>query len=286
MDPVPNILEAKPGLPTDLKTIIEQAMAKDRDFRFNTAEELAFALNNELMVEGLLESPTDSLSLPLGPIPTPRKGAHPSNEYQSTVPLNATDLREQTLPLSTDVLESIPAIPIREEEFTPRSPGPPLKQAEREIDQQKKEAKPVLEPKENWRRKFPVWVWIMSGAVLTAILIGLFSFSGIASQMRATPTPTASPTLLATQTLDSSQAIAEETSPSPEPTHTETASPTATDTPEPSPTPTLTPTLTSTPTATFTSSPTAPPPPTPTPRPTDKPEQPKPTKKPGPTLAP
>jgi serine/threonine protein kinase len=44
-DPVPHILDVKPDLPGDIEAVIEKAMAKDRNERFQTVKALAEALN-------------------------------------------------------------------------------------------------------------------------------------------------------------------------------------------------------------------------------------------------
>jgi tRNA A-37 threonylcarbamoyl transferase component Bud32 len=44
-DPIPHILDVKPNLPPEIESVIEKAMAKDRNERFSTAVELAEALN-------------------------------------------------------------------------------------------------------------------------------------------------------------------------------------------------------------------------------------------------
>jgi serine/threonine protein kinase len=44
-EPVPRILDVKPDLPSSIETIIEKAMAKDRDERFSTVKALTEALN-------------------------------------------------------------------------------------------------------------------------------------------------------------------------------------------------------------------------------------------------
>lgn len=43
-DPVPQILESNPSLPSDVETVIQKAMAKNKDDRFSTAGELVDAL--------------------------------------------------------------------------------------------------------------------------------------------------------------------------------------------------------------------------------------------------
>ncbi|HEY5730731.1 MAG TPA: protein kinase [Anaerolineales bacterium] len=45
-DPVPHILEANPNLPADVETIIQTAMAKNKDDRFSTAVEMVEALRS------------------------------------------------------------------------------------------------------------------------------------------------------------------------------------------------------------------------------------------------
>ncbi|HUM67745.1 MAG TPA: hypothetical protein PLK31_02725, partial [Chloroflexota bacterium] len=44
LEPVPNILTFNPDLPPDCDTVIQRALAKDRDARFSSAEELTEAL--------------------------------------------------------------------------------------------------------------------------------------------------------------------------------------------------------------------------------------------------
>lgn len=150
-------------------------------------------------------------------------------------------------------------------------------------------------------RALPVWIWIVLGAAVMVLIVGLSSLlaSGIIALSRPTATPP--PTATATITL------------TPMPTATPTAAPTASETPlptdTPAPTETSAPTSTSTPTAgptetpapTETAAPTRPPvvvptdtiPPTeeptptitftPSPRPTDQPTQGPPTYTPTPT---
>ncbi len=48
LDPVPDILNARPDLPTAFDTIINKAMAKDRDGRYPTGGELSAALNKAI----------------------------------------------------------------------------------------------------------------------------------------------------------------------------------------------------------------------------------------------
>jgi tRNA A-37 threonylcarbamoyl transferase component Bud32 len=54
-EPVPHILDVNPNLPPEVETIIEKAMAKDRNERYSTTRELSKALN-----EVLREEPTEA----------------------------------------------------------------------------------------------------------------------------------------------------------------------------------------------------------------------------------
>ena len=59
-DPVPHILDVMPDLPPDLEFIIEKAMAKDRNERFQDVKSLADALNRVARGEPLSLGPVDS----------------------------------------------------------------------------------------------------------------------------------------------------------------------------------------------------------------------------------
>ena len=50
-DPVPHILDANPNLPYDIEEIIQKAMAKDRDDRYATAQEMVEALREIVRAE-------------------------------------------------------------------------------------------------------------------------------------------------------------------------------------------------------------------------------------------
>jgi serine/threonine protein kinase len=59
-DPVPHILDIRPDLPSDIETIIEQAMAKDRNQRFQDVSSLSNALNAVARGERLSLGTSDS----------------------------------------------------------------------------------------------------------------------------------------------------------------------------------------------------------------------------------
>ena len=59
-DPVPHILDVRSDLPTDIEFIIEKAMAKDRNERFQDVKSLADALNAVASGQSLSLGPSDS----------------------------------------------------------------------------------------------------------------------------------------------------------------------------------------------------------------------------------
>ena len=65
-DPVPHILDVKPDLPADIEIIIEKAMAKDRNERFQDVKSLANAINAVARGESLSLDSTDSTMLSSG----------------------------------------------------------------------------------------------------------------------------------------------------------------------------------------------------------------------------
>ncbi len=94
-DPVPHILDVKPDLPPDIEVIIEKAMAKDRNERFQDVKSLANALNAVARGE----------SLSLGIIRRNRGGiaqdccchqtSHPASSGNSDRPTRTNRLRRQ-----------------------------------------------------------------------------------------------------------------------------------------------------------------------------------------------
>jgi hypothetical protein len=66
-DPVPNILEANPALPNDVETVIQKAMAKNKDERFSTASDLVDTLRSVAAGQRIsAELPTVKGAVPAG----------------------------------------------------------------------------------------------------------------------------------------------------------------------------------------------------------------------------
>jgi serine/threonine protein kinase len=62
-DPIPNILDVMPDLPPEIETVIEKAMAKDRNERYPTVKALSEALNTVAQEESLEDSDKTVVSL-------------------------------------------------------------------------------------------------------------------------------------------------------------------------------------------------------------------------------
>ncbi len=62
-DPVPHILDVKPDLPADLEGVIEKAMAKDRNERYQDVKSLAEALNSVARGESLVQGGGDATAV-------------------------------------------------------------------------------------------------------------------------------------------------------------------------------------------------------------------------------
>ena len=63
-EPVPDVLDANPELPAPAQVVIDKAMAKDREERYQTAEEIA------VVVQHLLDAPAAEIEPPV-PLPEP-----------------------------------------------------------------------------------------------------------------------------------------------------------------------------------------------------------------------
>ncbi len=77
-EPVPRILDVKPDLPRGCEMIIEQAMAKDRDERFATANDLAETLSGvakgeQVTVQTLARRTARAKRSQVAPAPEPRR---------------------------------------------------------------------------------------------------------------------------------------------------------------------------------------------------------------------
>jgi serine/threonine-protein kinase len=84
-DPIPHILDSNPQLPAQVEVIIERAMAKNRDDRFQTCGELADNLNALLHGGTLQFSKTESNATKIGSAPkTQSKGSMSATQMAGT----------------------------------------------------------------------------------------------------------------------------------------------------------------------------------------------------------
>lgn len=74
IEPVPDILAARPDLPTSCQTIIEKAMAKEPDGRFDTASHLITALHQPQPLWPTAQTAAIDAAAPLAPKTTSRRG--------------------------------------------------------------------------------------------------------------------------------------------------------------------------------------------------------------------
>ena len=143
LEPVPHITDAKVELPAAFNTVIEKAMAKNPDDRYQTTVEMAQAV--ELAAHGA-DMPT--IITPAGEdeaIPTHHRPA-------ATVLSPSARSQERHTAAATHAAGSLV------------KPGAaPVK-----------EAIPAARP----RRKVPAWVWIISGLVLLGVIAAAFTLGG------------------------------------------------------------------------------------------------------------
>jgi hypothetical protein len=91
-DPVPHILDVKPDLPPAIESVIEKAMAKDRDQRFPTVKSLADALSAVAHGETPVLDISDrtlvtSAKTVIAPKPTPPSGTVPAKQASASAPV-------------------------------------------------------------------------------------------------------------------------------------------------------------------------------------------------------
>ena len=162
LEPVPHITDAKEDLPPAFNEVIEKAMAKDPDDRYQTAEEMAQAV--ELAVHR-----TD--------MPTIIGEAGEIGNLPTNAPSSATLLS------STRKKDARPSAETRYDATRVSNAA---------ISKAPAQAQPVTPP----ARRIPIWVWIVGVLVVGAIAIGALAMGGkllLASQ-QSTPTLTATET--------------------------------------------------------------------------------------------
>lgn len=152
LDPVPHILDTRPDLSAQFDTLISKAMAKDRDNRYATAEELSAALN-EIMAEGTRSAP--------GVVPDT---AVPADLPQPTTPPQAE------FPPQPESVNSAVARPQPEAQAAPRRPLTPA------LDQVagfKPAPAPKIQPRpEKGGRRLTPAFWVGIG-LLVLICLGM-----------------------------------------------------------------------------------------------------------------
>jgi serine/threonine protein kinase len=214
-DPVPDLRKLNPNVPDDLVTVINKALAKDPNERYQTAAQMASALRNTIgsnmagtSVETSAPAATMFEELPSTPKPDATALEQPSSMPQGTV------VEPSPMPPSVDKTD-VGGTAI--ESPVVKSPPPPRASS----------AGSGMPPKKSGL-SMPI---ILGGAALLGILI----FGGIfmASRAGGNDAPTEEPTLAATNTTAPTEAVVVV------PTATEATAPTdiPTDTPIP-PTPT------------------------------------------------
>lgn len=110
-DPIPNVLEARPDLPPAIQPVIERAMAKRRDVRYNKASEIPAALQAILMVAARpvetpavvsvqhQSTPSRAMPAPVRIQPVQASPARPAPASQPGKPVSTAGLLTQPTPL-------------------------------------------------------------------------------------------------------------------------------------------------------------------------------------------
>ena len=171
LEPVPDILKANPKLPPEAQKVIEKGMAKDRDERYQSAADLATAVNALLVSEMTAESAPATAPVVAGAavenrVAEPEAAPLPSED----VPVEAPD-EEVVRP------ETEPERAVSEQEVTP-----PERVADRGVaaEASSDSVQPVSEPGAEARpsesaatwRDLPIWVWGLAALALL-VIVGL-----------------------------------------------------------------------------------------------------------------
>ena len=194
INPVPHVYEKNESLPTAIQVVLDTAMAKNPDDRFQTAGELARALQDAAIgfLKGVSQTAAEAT-----PAPVPAK---PSTLIFPTKELDAsavTPVAQSALPPpeiaikpAEVVLPAVKEAPIAveavlpEEKATPRIPEAALQAEEMPFEASAAEAEALPAR----RLTIPTWGWIAGGAVVLVLLLA-FIFGG-RNLFAVTPRPT------------------------------------------------------------------------------------------------
>jgi Tol biopolymer transport system component len=220
-DDIPHIRDAVKELPPAVEALINKALAKDRDERYQTAGELDSDLlkvaSEGMDVEDLIRT-TGTLNRGDMLAQKPEAAADSTTieapvNTEATVsdsPSVATPPPAQTAPPAqggTSAGSGVAVPPSGPPQSVPR----PMAGA----------ADP---PKEDERKGLPVWVWILGGVILLALIVGAVALrgggGGIAAVADATATPTKEPATDTPSPTDTPEPTATETEVPPTPTET------------------------------------------------------------------
>jgi len=202
IEPVPRILAVKADLPAACEDLIARAMAKERDKRFQTASEMAHALEAIAVQAGA--SPSKTLTPAAAPevIPATSKPARPVTPPPSQPSAGGRPIT----PLPVPTLPPQPAAPARLATPLP-VPAPPSQPGGTPAPARPASSPAIARPQ---KKKIPWTVWTLGGAAILAIILCIASAVGgglwVAFNPSATPEPTTAVNLAASPTPPSGDA--------------------------------------------------------------------------------
>jgi hypothetical protein len=173
---VPQLSRARPELQQTYDHVIESAMAKNRDDRFSTGNDLFNALEKAMLEAGSAISMENQATIPHPPMAYPQKDQRPSTPPPVVRPASSVAPARPATPPPQSKSSSNVARPA-----TPLPQSRPLSQP----------AMPKV------RRGVPVWTWGIIGVLGLGLLCGILFLGWIFFSEISAPLPTA--TLLAAQ---------------------------------------------------------------------------------------
>jgi serine/threonine-protein kinase len=203
-EPVPNILEANPDLPQAIEPVMQQALAKSPDDRYQTASAFAHAVSNVLAslqtIGGVKAAATvvvpTAEETPEEVAPTIKAEEPEILEPQAETPVEKPQAIAPTVHVEEPAAEVVEEAAMPDDDVSKEAEAvePAVLEAATVVAEEKPQApteQEPIEPEPAERKRFPIWAPILGVIVVVVIALGLV-FGG-RSLLAPEPTPTNRP---------------------------------------------------------------------------------------------